>query len=358
MSESGKILCAGFALSVALAGCTQLGPEILRSGRPAYNDAILATNDEQLLQNIVRLRFLDSLGFLTVSSVTAHISLKASGAVNAGLGSPASYEGNLIPLAGALAAEENPTISYTPVPGARFVRQLMNQTPIDLVVLLMNTVSQHGAVWSALIRRVNDIRNPDFLEPPEIEPDRDFGEIAELIGRLQRRGSLYWVQLAGAKTGYAMVLHNYAPTSTREAARLLGLLGISGPAREGDDVVVPMRLSAGSPPPGAIALETRSVFHLMQLAAASIELPAELMASARQYPEPGPAGAGIRIRSSATPPDGARVAVEYRGRWYYIETSDQRSKQWFLLLQVLASAQVSDTAKGVRPVLTIPVGAR
>jgi len=99
MSEFGKGVFAGVALVGALSGCTQLGPKVLRSGRPAYNNAILATNDEQLLQNIVRLRFVDSLGFLTASSVTANISLSATGAVNAGFGSPASYEGNLCDLA-------------------------------------------------------------------------------------------------------------------------------------------------------------------------------------------------------------------------------------------------------------------
>jgi hypothetical protein len=41
---------AAVALAATVAGCTWLGPEIVRSGRPAYNDAILATNDEQLLQ--------------------------------------------------------------------------------------------------------------------------------------------------------------------------------------------------------------------------------------------------------------------------------------------------------------------
>lgn len=115
---------AGVALALALSGCTRLGPEILRTGRPVYNDAILATNDEQLLQNIVRLRFLDSLGFLTVSSVTANVSMTATGTVNAGFGSTANYQGNLVPFAGMLTTEQNPTISYAPIPGDHVMHQL------------------------------------------------------------------------------------------------------------------------------------------------------------------------------------------------------------------------------------------
>ncbi len=355
MSRSVRLIVIGCALLLTLAGCARFGPEILRSGRPAYNDAILATNDEQLLQNIVRLRFADSVGFLTVSSVTANVSMTASGTVNAGLGSPANYQGNLVPFAGTLKTEQNPTISYTPVRGDRIMRQILGETPIDLALLLINGASKHSEAWTALIRRVNNVRNPDFLESPAFAPDPRFGEIAALIGELQKRGSLYWVRVEGAKKGYAMVLHSYAPASSHEAARLLELLGIPKPAQEGDDAVVPIQLAVGSPPPGAIVIETRSLFHLMQLAAAGIDLPADLQSVARQYPEPGPAGRGIRILSSATRPAQARLVVEYQDRWYYIADGDLMSKQWFRMLQLLANAQVLDPA-GSRsgPVLTIP----
>jgi hypothetical protein len=70
------------SVAAALSACTWLGPETIRAGRPAYNDAILSTSDEQLLQNIVRMRFGDSVGFLTVSSVTANVTLSAGAAVD------------------------------------------------------------------------------------------------------------------------------------------------------------------------------------------------------------------------------------------------------------------------------------
>jgi len=80
-------------------------------GRTAYNAAILATSDEQLLQNIVRLRFGDSIGFLTVSSTTANVSMIASGSLNLGIGSSAGYAGKLVALAG--------TVLTIPVTGKR-----------------------------------------------------------------------------------------------------------------------------------------------------------------------------------------------------------------------------------------------
>jgi len=349
---------AALAVAAAFAGCAWLGPEIIRSGRPAYNDAILATSDEQLLQNIVRLRFGDSLGFLTVSSVTANVSLTGTAAVNLGFGPQANYQGNLVPFSGTLATEQNPTISYTPVSGDSLVRQFAAEIPLDLAILMINFSYSQADAWMAIVRRVNNLRNPDFPDPPVLVTDPRFEEIAALAGELQRRGTLYWVRLAGAQTGYAVVLHSYSPHNSREVARLLELLGITRPVREGDDVVIPVRLSIGSPDPGAIAIETRSLLDLMRLAAASIELPPDAAAGAVRVRARGPAGRGVHIRVASARPAQARVAVEHRGWWYYIADDDEPSKQWFQILQLLAGAQTPGAAAGMGPVLTVPVTGR
>src|SRR5262245_35809717 len=156
-------LCTA-ALTAALAGCAWLGPEIIRSGRPAYNDAILTTNDEQLLQNVVRLRFGDSVGFLTVASVTANVSFTTSATAQLGLGPAANYAGNLVPFAGTVTSEQNPTISYTPVSGESLVRQFAAEVPLDLAILMINFAHSQEAAWIAIVRRVNNLRNPDFPE--------------------------------------------------------------------------------------------------------------------------------------------------------------------------------------------------
>jgi hypothetical protein len=141
--------------------------------------------------------------------------------------------------------------------------------------------------------------------------------------------------------------------------RLLELLNVTKPVREGDDVVVPIALSAGTPSAGSISIETRSLFNLMQLAAARIDLPQGAEGFSVKYPRPGSGARGIHIHSSSTrpPPAETRVAVEFRGTWYYIDQSDEPSKHWFTMLQLLASAQVPDTSV-VGPMLTIPVTSR
>jgi len=350
-------LIASACLAAGLAGCAQIGSQVIRSGRPAYNDAILATNDQQLLQNIVRMRFGDGLGFLTVSSVTANVRVGASGTVNAGVGSESAYLGNLVPIAGAVSTEVNPTISYLPVSGDRVLRQLAGETPLDLAILSILSAHAPSDAWVWLVRRVNDIRSPDFgeLSAPPVDPR--FEEIARLLETLHRRGSLYWARLPDASSGVGFVLHGYAPQGTLEAERLLDLLGIPRPVVEGGDVIVPMVLAAGAPGAGTVAIETRSLNAMMRLAAAGVEVSGESRGALR-FPPRGPGGEGVRIRSSAERPDGARVAIEYRGRWYYIDDADEASKRWFAMVALLFSAQVPETGVSVAPMLTIPVSGR
>jgi hypothetical protein len=357
MKRSAILRGTALVVAAALSGCAWLGPDIVRSGRPAYNDAILATSDQQLLQNIVRMRFVDSIGFLAVSSITANVSVSATGGVQLGFGPESNYSGNLVPFTGTLRTEQNPTISYAPVAADHLLRQFAAQVPLDLAILMVNSAHSHAEAWWAIVRRVNNLRNPDFPDPPALDIDPRFAEVAELAGALQHRGSLYWVRVGEANTGHALVLHSYLPASSREAARLLELLGIKKPQREGDDVVIPVQLSVGMPVPGAVSVETRTLLDLMRLAAASIELPPSTRGAVR-FPTPGPAGRGIHIHSSTTAPAQPRVAVQYRDRWYWIDDDDGTSKQWFNMLQVLVAAQLPGGSTGTAPVLTIPVTGR
>jgi hypothetical protein len=340
-----------------MSACTWVGPESVRSGRPAYNDAILATDDAQLLQNIVRVRFADNVGFLAVSSILANVNVTAAGSVDVGVGPSANYLGNLVPFRGALSTEQNPTITYTPVSGDNFLRQFVSEIPLERAILIITSAPDRAQAWREIVRRVNNLDNPDFPEAPALVVDPRFEEVAHLAEILQRRGFLSWARLGGGQSGFAIVLHGYSRANSREVARLLELLDIPKPDREGADVVIPVQLAVGSPTPGAIVIETRSVFDLLRLAAARVEVP-EGARGAVRFATPGPAGQGIRIRSSATAPPDPRVATQYRGRWYYIDDEDDASKKWFNRMQLLVNAQLPDTAAAAAPLLTVPVGGR
>jgi hypothetical protein len=109
-------------VALAFAACTQggcawLGPQSIRSSRAAYNDAIIATNSEQLLSTIVSMRYGEPTSMLTVSSITASMHVGAAGGAELGFGRASNYAGNLVPLTAGGSYEDDPTISYTPLQG-------------------------------------------------------------------------------------------------------------------------------------------------------------------------------------------------------------------------------------------------
>jgi len=63
-----SLLTAG--LTLLACGCS-LGPQALKVSHGQYNEAIRMTRDEQLLLNLVRLRYRDAPTFLEVSSITS-----------------------------------------------------------------------------------------------------------------------------------------------------------------------------------------------------------------------------------------------------------------------------------------------
>ena len=87
-------ILAALALAPALAlgaGCHIPGPTSIKTGRDNYNVAIQQTNNEQLLLNLVRLRYRDTPLFLEVSSVTTNFTFEvgsgAGGTINPSAGS-------------------------------------------------------------------------------------------------------------------------------------------------------------------------------------------------------------------------------------------------------------------------------
>ena len=53
---------------------------------------------------------------------------------------------------------------------------------------------------------------------------------------------------------------------------------------------------------------------------------------------------------------GRRAATRFRDWWYYIAGDDTKSKQFFILFQILFSVQLTgDDAEFRAPVLTVPV---
>ncbi len=358
LNRRGFLFFACVFLVLLESACSSLGPKAITRGRQAYTEAIAVTNDQQILGFIVRVRYTQPGALLGVTSITANLHVLANASANFPIGQKESYAQNLVPLGLGFAYEENPTISYTPIQGDKYLRRLLSPIPLDVTVLFQNASYPLGEVMTTLIRNINGIHNPDFLTAPSVRPDPRFARVVELLDELQAAGHLDWVQAEKQPDRFSLALIGYAPDYTDQVRELSGLLGFPLPRDPTAALVIPVRAGLGGNHSGELALRTRSVYDLMRVAAAAIDVPEQHLTSgtAERFPPAGPVGAGIRIGRSKERPANAAVAVAHQGWWFYVDNTDQSSKHFFRLIELLMSSHVADVSdrQQLAPVITLP----
>ena len=360
-----RALC-GVLAAICASGCSGLGPRALESNRTRYNIAIQRTDSEELLLNLVRLRYRDTPFFLQLSSVSANLRFRA--AVGVG-GQIASGGPDIASVDGNVAIEESPTITYTPLQGEKFVKQMLE--PVDLEILLWLTYSG----WSVdralrlLVQEINGVPNaPTASGPtPTLAPEyAAFQRATAILRSLQQRGLLRLATSPGdlrdvrqseERPRLYLILEPEALAldETREFTEQLGLT----PGRRHYEIVVRL----GPPQPDRLSIVPRSITAAMYYASQAVEVPEEDERAGWVTVTRDAAGqpfdwqqltAGlIRVRSGGSASQ-AYVAVQYRGHWFYIDDADLDSKSTFALLHQVLALQ-SGGAPSATPILTLPV---
>ena len=143
------------------------------------------------------------------------------------------------------------------------------------------------------------------------------------------------------------------------AAELLTLLGLPLEKYTEPRIVIPLSLALNSADVGAIGLTTRSVWDMVEILAARIEIPDVDVQNGvvASPPPPGSVGKMLRVHHSESKPEHAYVAVEFRDAWFYIDERDLKTKEYFKLLGSLWSLSMASAAQQntSAPVLTVPV---
>jgi hypothetical protein len=141
----------------ALSDCATVGPKSISMGRADYNEAINKTEDKQMLLSIAKGRYGETFSLLTVSGVAANVRFITNAGVQAGIGPDDSFAGNLVPFSAGLAYEENPTISYAPVQGEKYLRELMSPVPLDILVLFIRSGTYSATYLNLIPNRINNM---------------------------------------------------------------------------------------------------------------------------------------------------------------------------------------------------------
>ena len=208
------------------------------------------------------------------------------------------------------------------------------------------------------VKRINDMKNPAFLDEPSTEPDRGFHRFVELNRELFSAGVVNWVADPKKEVAFDILITGYAPTYSAQVREYLTLLGLPMPTEESEDIVFPVYFAVKSRSLDGIAISTRSTGDLIQILRAAIEVPQEhkIAGVTIEYPEMGLIGKDLRIHSSKGKPEGTAVAVRYRDFWFYIDDIDIRTKLFYQTLRILWSISIAASSdSSAAPVLTIPV---
>jgi len=342
--------------ALSLCGCAVIGPRGISAGRPVYADVITRTDDEQILNTIVRMRYDESASLISVASITASLRFTSQIGTNIGIGSNDNYAGNLVPLSAGIAYEENPTISYVPLTGADFMRRMLSPVSTKEWLLLTGPVDHPGRVFALVVERINGIPG---VFPGLGPPSPKFARFVELYDRLQRANVLDIVRASEAddEEAYFADIHDYAGEYDNNVREILSVLGIDAKV-DGSRILLPFRDAVGRSS-SEIRVQMRSAYEVLQIFGASIEIPPAHLEAGIVEPaawQPTEEPRLFTIHSSKKRPHNATVRIQFRDRWFYIDAADTASKKAFKFLRTFIGMRLAAPAGSQQaPILTVPV---
>ena len=354
----------GFILVVLLSfltGCGSLiGPSNIQNERQDFNIALQQTNDEQMLLNLVRMKYRDTNMFLEVSAVASQYSLTSNITANGNLTNNFS---NSIGLGTKIEYSEKPTISYTPLHGQKFITRLLSQIDPQTIGLLYKSGWSAERLFLLCLEDINGVKNaPRASGPtPKTAPEfKKFQELVSLIRELQLDDSIQ-LELVSINKSIAFALYFSKDVDKSKKKAVEEILGVSGKDRY---ILTQNTLNSKD---DEIAFQTRSIREILFYLSQGVEVPEchvenglvtttkNTDGSVFDWTELTGELMKIKSKKCAVPPCNAYVAVKYRDTWFYIEDNDLNSKSTFGLLIQLYDLQSGDT-EGAAPVLTLPIG--
>ena len=395
-------------LWAGVSGC--IGPKAVRYTRMRYNEVVRDTNDQQLLMNIVRLRYADSPVFIDLPNITSQFEVAGRSNYLGGYGNQTPGRASL--GYGELSLRDTPTLSYHPREGREIAKALLNPlTPdffsvvnagADIEQLLLMTVNDINDVPNAprattLVPRVPD-DNAKFLRGVRLLAslrDRDGTELGlgtheetenssdpipkSLIGgrdvlNAAKDGYVYRAEANGQMTLHKRAKELYLRirgpfVDSPEIKELEQIFGVV-PGKKQYRIKSELTEEANPDLPSPLENETiymnlRSVLQIMTFLSKGVCVPEEHVRMGTAPMTPGPDGrpfdwtqvtAGhFIVHAQKHRPRDAEVAVQYRGYWFYVPQDDVNSRAALAILEIVFALQESD-GKSAGPLLTLPLG--
>lgn len=342
-------------------------------GRTSYNVAAQNTTNQELLLNLIRLRYSDTPYFLELNGITTQFNFSSK--LIPTIKIPGFTEKNPASLGAEFGWSNQPTIQYSPLEGKDFAIQLMQPLDLRIIQGLIFTGWDVDRVFRLLVQHMADIPNahsasgPIPTRPPNYQK---FFECLQLLRHFQELGQLQ-VGVRYIPNGHKHLNEEDAckerpnaiqlsfPVNGEESDRLADLL--EGVKKTKGRYTLNMRQAFNED--AEIGIMTRSLLSTMYYLSLGVNVPPRDIAAGivatTQNPDgslfdwKGVVGDLINIEWSDYYPEHAYLAIHYRGYWFYIDDSDVNSKRTFVLLQQIYNLQAKQQEKET-PILTIPLG--
>jgi len=335
MVKAARFKAILFVLAlVLLAGCSGIGPKTVTRDRFDYVNAISNSWKKQMLLNLVKMRYVDAPVFMEVSSIISQYAIE--GQVNLGATWSDSVFGDSQTVGGSGKYTDRPTITYSPLMGEKFTRSLMTPIPVGAFLSLIQAEFPADFMFRICVQTINRVDNRSGGKMMERSADPDFYRLIESMRRIQQAGGLGMrIKQIDKQKATVMFFRKEHSDEMAEDINAVGqILGLKPDARE-------FRVVYGAYPANdqEIAMLTRSMLQIIVELASYIDVPVKDVQEGRVAAFVDENAPGIppliRIRSDASRPDDAFVAVQYRNNWFYIEDTDLDSKRIFSFLMML-----------------------
>lgn len=336
--------------------CSSIGPSTVARDRFDYVSAISDSWKQQMLLNIVKMRYGDNPVFMDIGQVISGYELEgtlsASGTVSAGAKGP-NFPGDLVNLGASGRYVDRPTITYAPLTGADFVKTMLTPFPPGAVMFLIEAGWPVDFMLRISVHAINGIRNQKAgIETSVADPE--FIEILKVMKRVQSEGGIgFRVQREQEGSEATLLLfhtRHLNPEGLQDIAELKRLLRLNPDAMD-----IRITYGADAQSDNEIALHTRSAYHVLVALSSLVSVPSQHVAEHRTVATmdevPG-APPLLTIHSGTEQPADAFVQAKYRGHWYWVDDRDFRSKRTMTFLTILFT--LSETGQKIQqPILTI-----
>jgi hypothetical protein len=344
------------ALLTAVGCRSSIGVKTVPRDQFDYAEAMRDAAKEQMLLNLVGLRYAEAPMFLKVTSVISNYTFEGGVAAAA----PGYDQQSVVsaPLQISGKYSDRPTITYLPLSGAEFTRSVLTPIPPQSIMSLIQAGWQVDTLFRLTVRAVNGVGHGGVGGTSR--GDEQYYELVSLLGQIQEAGGLaFRVEKQGDKDVAILRIGVEENQQQRQLqVRVREILDL-------DPTVGEYRLVFGrqASAPDEIAMLTRSVLEMLAALAQWVDVPPEYEEEGRVMPRSSIEAMKqygfkpmISVHSSTERPHDAFVAVRYEGLWYWINNQDFSSKRTLSFMQLMFSLAESSGGGQKEPVVTVQAG--